>query len=90
MQTPKSMAEIPFLICSLGSISLEGRTTAMKSVPLISLDELTNDVTSSKRYFLNSEDDVFSREFKSLHILICSFLKDLKVLSGQSSIHIPL
>ena len=40
MQLPRSIADIPFFNCSFGFIS-DGIITAIKSEPLIILDELT-------------------------------------------------
>ena len=39
MQFPKSIAVIPFFNCSLGSISSEDNNIAIKSEPLIILNE---------------------------------------------------
>ena len=49
---PKSIAEMPFLSCSFGSILSEGKTTAIKSDPLISEDEFTNEFILLNNSFL--------------------------------------
>ena len=58
MQLPKSIADIPFLSCSFGSISSEVNITAMKSEPLITVDEFTNAVILLVIWDLNSDADV--------------------------------
>ena len=65
MQLPKSIAEIPNLSWSLGSISSEDKITAMKFEPIISEDEFRYLVMLFSIWDLNSDNDVCSEDFDS-------------------------
>ena len=55
---PKSIADIPLLSWSPGSILPEDKITAIKSEPLISCDEFINDVILSVIFDLNSSNEI--------------------------------
>ena len=58
MQSPKSRPEIPFLICSIGSISSDFITWAIKLVPFITVDESMKEERLEKIISLNTDGDV--------------------------------
>ena len=72
MQLPKSIADIPFFNCSLGSVLSDGIITAMKSEQLIILDELDELIKDDILFIiwdLSSEEVICS--IFSIH-LFCS------------------
>ena len=74
IQSPKSIAEIPFLICFSGLISSDDKTTAIKLDPLIIEDELTKEVIFFLISFLNSDIVIFSSKIMNIHLLLSLFI----------------
>ena len=80
-QLPKSTPDIPFLICSFGSILSEGKIIAKKFFPLMTFVGLTFDTISLFIFCLNSDIvisdsglSVFTSIFSELVSLILSIL----------------